>query len=288
MEKRTLQELNLLDDFLFNKVTSYPGIGEEFGRELLRLIYQREFGRIKVVPQKVYYGSDVGKHGIRLDVYLEEEDADAMLQGQGAIFDIEPDTNDNKEAIKILPKRTRFYHAIIDANSLKAGITYKSLKEVVVIMIMPYDPFGYERMVYTVKNVITELPEAEYEDGARTIFLNTNGKLEVPNRELEELLRYMECTTEENACNETLRKIHEMVETVKEDQEASLEYMKIFEREQMLLEQGREEERKNTEKERKNAEMERERADIVEQENQKLRELLIQSGVKELLLKDVK
>ena len=44
MEKRTLQELNLLDDFLFNKVTSYPGIGEEFGRELLRLIYQRELG----------------------------------------------------------------------------------------------------------------------------------------------------------------------------------------------------------------------------------------------------
>ena len=118
--------------------------------------------------------------------------------------------------------------------------------------------------------------------------VHTNGKPEVPNSELEELLRYMECTTEENACNETLRKIHEMVETVKEDQEASLEYMKIFEREQMLLEQGREEERKNTEKERKNAEMERERADIVEQENQKLRELLIQSGVKELLLKDVK
>ena len=81
MEKRTLQELNLLDDYLFNKVPSYPGIGEEFGRELLRLIYQREFGKIKVVTQKVYYGSDIGRHGIRLDVYLEEEDADALLQG---------------------------------------------------------------------------------------------------------------------------------------------------------------------------------------------------------------
>lgn len=293
MIKRTLHELNLLDDFLFNKVASYPEIGEEFGRELLRLIYQREFGKIKVVPQKVYYGSDVGKHGIRLDVYLEAEDAEALLQGQGSIFDIEPDTNDKKEAIQILPKRTRFYHAIIDANSLKAGLTYKCLKDVVVIMIMPYDPFGYDRMVYTVKNVITELPDAEYEDGARTIFLNTNGKLEIPNRELQELLRYMECTTEENACNETLRKIHRMVEVVKEDQEASLEYMKIFEREQMLIEQGRNEERKNTEKERQkaekerqnaelerlNAEKERKRADGKELENQHLRAILKENGI---------
>ena len=48
----------------------------------------------------------------------------------------------------------------------------------------------------------------------------------------------MECTTEENACNETLQKIHEMVLLVKEDREASLEYMKIFEREEMLFENG--------------------------------------------------
>ena len=193
--------------------------------------------------------------------------------------------NDKKEAIRVLPKRTRFYHAVIDANSLKAGLTYKCLKDVVVIIIMPYDPFGHDRMVYTVKNMITELPEAEYEDGARTVFLNTNGKLEVPNPELEELLRYMESTTEENACNETLQKIHKMVELVKEDQEESLEFMKIFEREQMLIEQGRgegrEEERKNTEKERERAEKERERADRVEQENHRLRELLEKKGVYE-------
>ena len=43
-----------------------------------------------------------------------------------------------------------------------------------------------------------------------------------------------------------------MVKFVKEDQEASLEYMKIFERVQMLIEQGKDEERKNTEKERMN------------------------------------
>lgn len=29
MEKRKLEELNLLDDFLFGAVVTYPGIGEQ-------------------------------------------------------------------------------------------------------------------------------------------------------------------------------------------------------------------------------------------------------------------
>ena len=45
MVKRTLKELNLLDDFLFNTVFSYPEIGEAFSRELLRVIFRREFGK---------------------------------------------------------------------------------------------------------------------------------------------------------------------------------------------------------------------------------------------------
>ena len=73
MQKRTLKELNLLDDFLFGSMVTYPGIGEEFSRELLRIIFQKEFGKLIVVPQKVYYGSDTDKHGTRLDVYLEED-----------------------------------------------------------------------------------------------------------------------------------------------------------------------------------------------------------------------
>ena len=34
---------------------------------------KREFGKLTVIPQKVYGGTDTDKHGARLDVYLEEE-----------------------------------------------------------------------------------------------------------------------------------------------------------------------------------------------------------------------
>ena len=41
--KRKLEDLNLLDDFLFGKMVSYQGIGETFVRELLRIIFDRSF-----------------------------------------------------------------------------------------------------------------------------------------------------------------------------------------------------------------------------------------------------
>ena len=82
MAKRKLQELNLLDDFLFNALLDYPQMGEKFGRELLRVIFQREFGKLTVIPQKVYGGTDTDKHGARLDVYLEEELESGVLLKQ--------------------------------------------------------------------------------------------------------------------------------------------------------------------------------------------------------------
>jgi len=75
-----------------------------------------------------------------------------------------------------------------------------------------------------------------------------------------------------------IEKIHGMVERVKDDGKASVEYMKIFERERMLreegVEQGREEERQNTERERQRADQESQRADQAEAELAQLKEEL--------------
>ena len=69
----------------------------------------------------------------------------------------------------------------------------------------------------------------------RTIFLYTKGTEGNPSEELRQFLTYMEHTTEENAKNENLRNIHKRVNIVKMDEEVSLEYMKIFEREEILV-----------------------------------------------------
>ena len=248
MQKRTLKELNLLDDFLFGSMVTYPGIGEEFSRELLRIIFQKDFGKLIVVPQKVYYGSDTDKHGTRLDVYLEEDVSGLPYLSTTTIYDVEPDQNDDTESIFALPRRVRFYHAKIDGRSLKSGESYRVLKNVIIIMIMPYDPFQLDRMVYTIQNRCIEEPDMPYDDGATTLFLYTKGTKGNPSIELQQLLHYMEHTQDSYATNEDLKKIQQMVDIVKQDEEVSLEYMKIFEREEMLINQGRKLEQENTKK----------------------------------------
>lgn len=85
----------------------------------------------------------------------------------------------------------------------------------------------------------------------------------------------MEHTTEENAKNESLRSIHRMVQIVKQDGEVSLEYMKIFEREEMLVRQGVQQGiQQGVKLEKINTERERQRAEQAEKEVARLKEEL--------------
>lgn len=203
------------------------------GRKMISIILHREIREIRIVPQKAYFGADTDKHGIRLDVYAEETREDDV----NTVYDIEPDKSRGEMRLA-LPRRTRFYHAKIDADSLASGEDYARLKNVTVIFITPYDPFGLDRMIYTIKNICVEEPDMPYEDGMQTLFLYTKGSRGNPPEELQRLLHYLEDSREENARDEDLKEIHRMVQQVKRDREVSLEYMKIFERERMIREEG--------------------------------------------------
>lgn len=227
-EEKRLAEMNLLDDFLFGSVVTYPEIGEKFVGSLLKTIFGREVRYLSVTAQKVLFGADSDLHGARLDVYLEP-DIEEGIEGSVTVYDIEPDKNDSPSDKKMLPRRVRFYHGKIAARSLNSGVDYGDLKNVVILMIMPYDPFGFDRMMYTMKSKCVEVPEMEYEDGASTVFLYTKGTVGVPSEEVRQLLHYMEETTYENAVNGDLLEIHRMVETVKRDPEVSRMRIKIVE-----------------------------------------------------------
>lgn len=192
----------------------------------------KETCELTVVPQKAYPGEDTDRHGIRIDVYLDEKDGD--------IVDLEPDQNSGAEDVESLPRRVRFYHAKIDAGSLTSGREYSSLRNVVVIFITTYDPLGRNRMIYTISSKCEEIPDLPYDDGAKTLFLYTKGTEGNPPEELKKLLRYMEHSSAENADTLELRELHEMVTEVKCDRKVGLTYMKAYELEQRLLRQGEE------------------------------------------------
>ena len=269
MNKKKLGELNLMDDFLFQAIMSYPDIGELFAQKILELIFHRQFRNLEIVAQKVYGGLNTDLRGARLDLYVEENDC-ARIDATCAdsVYDLEPDQNNKTASIRSFPKRVRFYHAIIDSHVLKSGQEFGKLKNVYVIFLCNYDPFGCDRAKYTIKNMCVEDPDIPYEDGACTIVLYTKGTQGDIPEDLRQFLDYMEHTNADHAITDTLKELQQMVDTVKQDGEVSIAYMKWFEHDQMLLEEGRDkgraEERKNTEKEREKAKLERLRADAAE------------------------
>lgn len=106
-------------------------------------------------------------------------------------------------------------------------------------MILPYDPFGHDRMIYTIRNSCVEEPDMKYEDGALNLFLYARGTHGIISQELKNLLQYLEDTTWQTAVSESLREVQSMVDKIKCDKEVSISYMKSYERDWMMRNEGR-------------------------------------------------
>ena len=229
--KKKLEELNVLDDFLFGTLASHPVYGERFAGILVKTILNRDMKILKIVPQMHYYGKNTNLHGARLDVYIEE-DADST-EGNcalGSMYDIEPDHTRSREDRAALPRRVRFYRSVIDSRHLQSGVEYNQLKNVIIIIMTSYDPFGYDRSIYTVRNTCLEEPELQYADGATNLFLYTKGKKGTIPQDLKDLLYYLEHSDWKNAVNDSLKEIQTMVDDVKQDQEVGIFFTHALER----------------------------------------------------------
>lgn len=241
--KRKLEELNLIDDFLFQELISQESDGEEFARILLSTILGKHIRKVKVVPQKNISGIDTDKHGIRMDAYIEDISEGSDIKVVDAkivpdIYDVEPNNKYEKES---LPKRMRYYHGLIDTQLLASGIGYDRLQNVIIIIILPYDPFEKNRMVYTIRNQCEEDVTIPYDDGAKKIFLYTRGKEGSPSQELKDMLKYIENTTQDNITNKSIETIHRLVEKVKKNKEVGINYMKSWEHDKLMRDEGRDE-----------------------------------------------
>ncbi len=237
---RKLEDLNLIDNFLFQAVLSDKTEGEEFARILLSTILGKQIRNVRIVPQKNILGLDTDKHGICLDAYIEDvsDELNSNLADVDLIpdvYDIEP--NNNYEKLS-LPKRIRYYHGLIDTQLLSTGVNYDKLPNMLIIVILPYDPFDQNRMVYTICNQCKEDPSIPYDDGAKKIFLYTKGTEGNPSQALKDMLKYMENSTDDNVTNQDIASIQELVNKVKRKKEVGINYMKSWEMEELARKQG--------------------------------------------------
>lgn len=238
-EFRKLEDLNLIDNFLFQQTLSNED-GEEFARILLSTILGKPIRKVRITPQKSLLGTDTDKHGIRLDAYIEDVSDEnnpnlTDVELLHDVYDIEPNKTYEKPT---LPKRMRYYHGLVATQLLSAGSGYENLPNVVIIIILPYDPFDKNRMVYTIENHCTEDPTIPYNDGAKKIFLYTKGTEGNPSQALKDMLKYIEESTEDNVTNQDIASIQQFVNKVKHKNEVGINYMKSWEVEKAARNNG--------------------------------------------------
>lgn len=213
--KKSLQDLTLLDRFLFAEVMEDPKTFEN----ILSIILGEDIS-IKGRPQSEHESrTSPLKRQVRLDVWAEDE--------TDVVYNVEA----QKENTKNLPHRSRFYQALIDSKLLDPGeVDFSNMKDCYSIIIAPFDLFGRGLYQYTFQMTCAETGQP-LEDGATRIFLNTHGKnSEDISPELKELLYYMEHTTEEISCSTSrLQEIKNHVNIVKSSEEIGVKYMQEWE-----------------------------------------------------------
>lgn len=228
--RKPLKDLNLLDRFLFAEAMEDPVIMQNvleilLGKEILLKYPPQSEKEQRMTPLKRF---------IKLDVWAWDMDDNVY------------DTEVQKEDTKNLPKRSRLYQALIDVKLLNPGeVDFNQLNKVYIIIIMPFDLFGYGLYRYTFENECKEVAGLSLEDGATRIFFNTHGTNEEETAaELKELLRYIEHTTEavSRECkSEKIKDMHKRISAIKSNEEIGVKYMQAWEEKIIEKRKAREE-----------------------------------------------
>ncbi len=90
-------------------------------------------------------------------------------------------------------------------------------------------------------------------------------------RSIQKLLRYIGESIDKNVTDENTRRLDGIVREMKAQKDLGAKYMKSWEREKELREEGREEERANTERERKRADAAEQRVNEMSNELQEMK-----------------
>lgn len=200
------EELGLSDNFIFQKVM----LNEKLCKKILSEILGKEVTGIDYAAYEQTIEIRKDAKGIRLDVYVKDEEE--------TVYNVEIQNTD----LDNLPKRSRYYHDMIDLDLLEKGEEYENLNNSYVIFICTFDVFGKDYYKYTFVNRCEEVEELELGEGSTTIFMNTRGHKGEISKDCEAFLKSIEGKFTDNEFSAILE---EEVEKVKKNQKWRKEYM---------------------------------------------------------------
>ena len=228
--KKTLDELTLMDDYMFAAVMR----NKDILKRLLQCILNINISRIEFLEAQKTEKTSYESKGVRLDLYVVDEN--------GIIYNVEIQTSDKRN----LPKRMRYYQSAIDISVLNPGDDYNKLRNSYIIFICNYDPFEQNRYIYTFENTCREDPELKFGDEAYKIVVNTKGCKGEISEELKEVIMYLDL---EKVTGGFSRELDDAVKSVKDNEANRLEYLRHYIRDNERKAEGREEGREEGRKE---------------------------------------
>ena len=133
-------------------------------------------------------------------------------------------------------RRIRYYRSDFDVIHLKKGGDYKTLPNVIQIIICCYDPIGEGKYVYDYEFRDKEDGSPLEDNGQRVIFLNSNGKEGPVSDELKDLLTYI---NGQESHGELIEWIDDSVIDLKYDEDKRTDFMKFEDLLADKLEEGK-------------------------------------------------
>ena len=170
------EKLTFSNDFLFCKILETK---TELCKELVELIFGRKVKEIRNVRSQFSLKQTVKGKGVRFDIIFEDE--------VNSIYDFEMQTTDTHN----LPKRSRYYQAMIDTSAIEQGIDYEDLPQSYIVFICTFNPFESGRHLYTFTNLCIEEPALSLGDKTQKVFLCTEGDKEDVSSEIMDFLDYV-------------------------------------------------------------------------------------------------
>ncbi|MBO6206375.1 MAG: hypothetical protein J6O73_05490 [Lachnospiraceae bacterium] len=220
MVKKQLEDMNLIDNFLIQAISSDQEVNEASLRCILEVLLERKIGKIRVVSEKIVPGYSPEHRGIRMDVEITEMDANESKTVTN-VFDMEPHTGKERD----FPRANRFRQAKIDSRYMKSGDNdFIHLPDLYVITITNYDIFGEGQMIYTFREKCVEVPDLPYENGLYHIYFNTTGT-KGGSKSIKNMLHFMENSNSTAVVDEATKELDGYVRKVKMDPEVRRELM---------------------------------------------------------------
>ena len=218
------KDLAIRDDYMFKLVMRQKPLC----RRLIEMLLRIRVRDIRYLEDEKTIHPRHGSKGIRLDVYVE---------GNDAVYEIEMQVR--RIGTEELSRRMRYYQSVIDQDFLKSGQPYKRLKLTIIIFICPYDPFGKGCHIYTFRHLCLEDSSIELGDGTEKVVLNTVGTMDDVPDDIKAFCGYVNGIASEDAFVQELDREIRRLKRIEEEEVSYMTYaMKLEEEREEGIRQG--------------------------------------------------